>query len=88
MRRTGVASRINLKHDLETREKIQTSQLINRLQSFVNEEVTIDPVRLKAIEILLRKSLPDLSSVSVEGPGANGEHIVGVRWMNSPDEKL
>ena len=47
---------------------IQTSQLINRLQDFVfqKEGVEIDPVRMKAIEILLRKSLPDLSAVQMD----------------------
>jgi hypothetical protein len=30
---------------------------------------------LKAIEILLRKSVPDLSAMTLEGPGESGEHL-------------
>jgi hypothetical protein len=40
--------------------------------------------QLKAIEILLRKSLPDLSAVSIEGSGDNGEIPVTFTWMNQP----
>jgi hypothetical protein len=61
----------------KTRDAIQTSQLINRLQGFAlaEEGVDIDSQRLKAIEILLRKSLPDLSSMTLEG-GEDPIHTV------------
>lgn len=59
------------RHQDDVRKKIQTSQLINRLQDHaLSEEGELSPSRLKAIEILLRKSLPDLSAVEVTG--ANG----------------
>ncbi|QDP58770.1 MAG: hypothetical protein GOVbin1573_57 [Prokaryotic dsDNA virus sp.] len=63
-----MAARLNPKQDERARSAIQTSQLINRLQDFVfqKEGVEIDPVRMKAIEILLRKSLPDLSAVQMD----------------------
>lgn len=53
----------------QTRAAIQTTQLVKRLQHFALEEkgIEIDPVRMKAIEILLRKSLPDLSAVTLSG---------------------
>lgn len=58
----------------KTREAIRTTQLVNRLQGFAlhendgktGEPIEIDSGRLKAIEILLRKSLPDLSAVTLE----------------------
>ena len=55
----------------QTRAAIQTTQLVKRLQDFGLGEkaVEIDSVRLKAIEILLRKSLPDLSTVTLQGDG-------------------
>ena len=70
-----MAARLNLKHADDVRLKIQTSQLVNRLQDFAfgkpdpktGKPQELDPVRLKAIEILLRKSLPDLSSVRSKG---------------------
>lgn len=52
----------------QTRAKIRTTQLVNRLQRFALAEpdVEIDKDRLKAIEILLRKTLPDLSNVDAK----------------------
>lgn len=67
-----------------TRAAIKTTQLVNRLQGFAlaeNDGKTGDPIeidsgRLKAIEILLRKSLPDLSSISLEtGDGGINIHL-------------
>jgi hypothetical protein len=68
-----MAARLNLRQQEQTRSAIQTSQLINRLQDFAlaKEGVDIDPNRLKAIEVLLRKSLPDLSSVVLAGDDDN-----------------
>ena len=75
----GMASRLNPKHDAHTREKIQTSQLVNRLNLFVLSGV--DPKTKKPIEMsreqitvalgLLKKTLPDLSSVELSGDEAN-----------------
>lgn len=54
-------------HDEATRQRIRTSQLVNRLQD--NAMGTIEPElsqgRIKSIEILLRKALPDLNSVEL-----------------------
>lgn len=47
----------------EWRAKIQTSLLIERLQQHVLGKVSMLPTQLKAIEILLRKTIPDLSQV-------------------------
>lgn len=52
--------------DDRTREKIRTTQLINRLQNHVfsdDPKAKLDQSQIKAIEILLRKSVPDLSAV-------------------------
>jgi hypothetical protein len=47
------------------REKIQTTQLINTLQDFAlgRGRAKLDGPRLKAIEMLLDKSVPDLASI-------------------------
>lgn len=73
--RTGVP---NLRQQEQTRAAIQTTQLVKRLQHFALGErddqdavIEIDAGRLKAIEILLRKSLPDLSSVTLTGDAEN-----------------
>jgi hypothetical protein len=51
----------------EHRLKIQTSQLINRLTSFVNGEVKMEPAQVTAALGLLKKALPDLASVALTG---------------------
>jgi hypothetical protein len=62
-----MAARKNPKIDAAHRERIATSQLINRLNKIANGELTVDPIQLRAIEIALRKTLPDLSSVEYTG---------------------
>lgn len=53
-------------HQDDVRAKIQASQLVNLLQAHaLNGEHEITPTRMKAIEILLRKSVPDLSSIDL-----------------------
>jgi hypothetical protein len=58
---------VKIRHDEETRAKIQTSQLLNRLHGHVFDGVEVSQTQMKAIEILLRKTLPDLSAVTVGG---------------------
>ena len=65
-----MAARLNKLHQEDIRSKIQASQLINVLQNHAlgqTEELSMS--RMKAIEILLRKSLPDLSAVELTGAG-------------------
>lgn len=67
-----MAARLNKLHTEEIRKKIQVSQLLNVLTNHAlgdGEEISMS--RMKAIEILLRKSLPDLSSVQVSGDPEN-----------------
>jgi len=63
---------MNKLHQDDVRSKIQASQLINVLQKHALEGMKdFDPTRMKAIEILLKKSLPDLSSIELTGDPAN-----------------
>jgi hypothetical protein len=67
-----MAARINKRHSEEVRSRIQTSQLINVLQDHaLTGEGDMSPTRMKAIEILLRKSIPDLSAVTIGGDADN-----------------
>lgn len=55
-------------HQEDVRRKIQVSQLLNVLQEHaLSSQGDISMSRMKAIEILLRKSLPDLTSVTISG---------------------
>jgi hypothetical protein len=73
-----MAARLNLRQQDQSRAAIQTSQLINRLQNYAlgkteanDKVVEIDAGRLRAIEILLRKTLPDVSAVTLSGDEEN-----------------
>jgi hypothetical protein len=56
-----------IRHDDETRAKIQTSQIINRLTSHVLGEVDMPASAVTAALGLLRKTIPDLTAVSHSG---------------------
>ncbi len=49
------------------RERIRTSMLVNRLTDHALGKVKMVPSQVKAIEILLRKTLPDLQSRELSG---------------------
>jgi hypothetical protein len=59
------------KHDEQTRLKIKTSQLINRLNALVAGEVEMPPHAVTAALGLLRKVLPDLSAQELTGDVTN-----------------
>ena len=54
-----------------TRARIQTTKLVDRLQECGLGKVEISTQQLKAIQILLNKTLPDLSSVELTGNPEN-----------------
>ena len=58
-------------HQDDVRKKIQVGQLIKVLENHAlsekEDEKEIIPSRMKAIQILLSKSLPDLSSIQLTG---------------------
>lgn len=68
-----MAKRLNRLHAESVREKIKASQLINRLTDHALNGVELSSTQVKAIEILLKKSIPDLSAVEVSGE-LNGTH--------------
>jgi len=85
-----MAERLRKRHQEEIRTKIQTSQLINVLQDHaLNGESEIPPSRMKAIEILLRKALPDLSSTEISGIDGGDIPIgVGITFVNADTSKI
>jgi hypothetical protein len=69
------------RHQEDVRTKIQVSQLINVLekQALNDDAPDMSASRMKAIEILLRKSLPDLSSIELTGDPENPIETV-IKW--------
>lgn len=63
-----MAARLNPRHSDMVRAKIQATELINLLQDYALGHIEEIPSgRMKAIEILLKKSVPDLSAVELSG---------------------
>lgn len=64
----------NKRQQDQTRSAIQTTQLVKRLQSFAlgQDGVEMDATRLRAIEVLLKKTLPDVSTVTLQGDEDGG----------------
>jgi len=62
-----MAVRLNKRHQASVISKIQTSQLINRLQDHAHGKVDLVTTQVKAIEILLRKTVPDLKQTEHSG---------------------
>jgi hypothetical protein len=79
-----MAERLRKKHQEEVRTKIQTSQLINVLQNHAlgADKIDITPTRMKAIEILLKKSLPDLLSTEITG---DAEQPISIKVITGID---
>jgi hypothetical protein len=69
------ARTVKIRHDDETRAKIQTSQLINRLQSYVLGEVQLEAGQVTAALGLMKKTLPDMSAVQHSGDEDNPVNV-------------
>lgn len=60
-----VGVRLNRRMSEHVRAQIQTDKILKRLRDHVDGKVALEATQIKAAEILLRKSLPDLSSVEM-----------------------
>lgn len=49
----------------EWRRRIKTSMLVNRLQDNAEGKIDLTATQIKSIEILLKKTAPDLSSIAL-----------------------
>lgn len=66
----------------EAREKIRTTQLINRLQDHGLGKVKMLSTQVRAIEILLSKRVPDLARVEIGNTGGEPFVIKVVRFAD------
>lgn len=84
-----MAARLNKLHQADIRQKIKASQLLNVLQDHALTGSGEFPMsRMKAIEILLRKSVSDLSSVELTGAGGGAVQFeVMAPWLKPSIQK-
>ena len=63
-----MAARVRkIRHDDETRAKIQAAQIINRFMDCVNGNIVLDAQQVSCGKALLAKVLPDLQAVTHNG---------------------
>ena len=72
-----MATRKQLWHPDEVKERIQASQLINRLNEHINSEKpgTLDASQVNAAVKLLNKVLPDMKAVEHTGEGGGAIQV-------------
>lgn len=67
-----MAARKNTRIDQKSRDKIQVSQLVNRLNKHaLSDEEIMTSSQIRAAEILLKKKLPDLTNTTFEDEDGN-----------------
>lgn len=77
-------------HALAVREKIQTTQLVDRLQKFAlgDAKVKVTPSQLKAMEMLLDKTLPNLASLKHEVDAKQVVFLIDTQFDGNTDDQV
>lgn len=81
-----MAARLRKLHQEDVRAKIQTSQLINRLENHALNGLELSATQIKAIEVLIRKTLPDLSSIELSGDPDNPVAVQTIQLVGPDDD--
>jgi hypothetical protein len=76
-----MAERLRKFHQDEVRTKIQTSQLINRLTDHALNGPCLDASQVRAIEILMKKVLPDLQSIDLSATDGTLAEAAAYAWQ-------
>lgn len=79
-----MAARKHLSHPDIVRQRIQTSQIVNRLTGHVLGTVEMQQSQVTAALGLLKKSIPDLSAVAHSGPDGGALTVQVVRYTDKP----
>lgn len=66
-----MAARLNRRHQEFVREKIRASQIINRLEDHILTDLELTSTQVTAALGLLKKIVPDLSSVEMQATVEN-----------------
>lgn len=76
-------------HAAAVRERIQTTNLVEVLQDFAlgKKAVKMTGARLKAIEMLLDKTVPNLASVKHETDAKQVVFMIGTEFTPPPQEE-
>lgn len=71
-------------HAEKTKDLIRATQLLNRLNSFVNGEIELSPAQVQAAKIIIGKKIPDLKAIEHTGGTDNTQRFVveGLSWLS------
>lgn len=70
----------------DTRTRIKLTMIINKLHDHIEGKIDMSATQMRAAEILLRKTLPDLQSVSLTD-GDGQPTAFRIYWGDPPAEK-
>jgi len=73
-------------HAQKTREKIRSSSIVLKLQKHVLKGEPMEPSQIRAAEILLRKTVPDLTSTELTNSEGGPVQIQIVRFSDTPSK--
>ena len=79
-----MAARKQLNHDDRTRAKIRTSQLINRLEKHVLDDLELSASQVSAALGLIKKTCPDLAAIHNTH---DGKEKTLEDWLDELDEE-
>lgn len=74
-----------IRHDEETRAKIQAAQIINRFTKCLNGEIRLSPEQVSCGKTLLAKVLPDLSAVTLDGGLDNTVRVLSEKPISADE---
>ena len=80
-----MAARKNkVQQDEQTKRRIQASQLLNRLELFANNKVTMTSAQVIAAKVVIGKSIPDLKAIEHSGKDESPTaHSIEVHFVDS-----
>lgn len=76
------ARKEKITHDDKTKHLIRASQLLNRLNSFANNEIEMTQAQVNAAKIVIGKVVPDLKAIEHSG-NADKPVRLTVGWMKT-----
>lgn len=82
-----MAARLHKAHQADVRQKIQASNLIHRLQQHIDGNVELTSTQIKAIEILLDRSVAKLQTIQMTGENGGPVQIEIVNYGQAATTK-
>lgn len=67
-------------HDDRTKERIRASQLLNRLNDFVNGKCELSAAQVQAARVVIGKIIPDLKAIEHTGKDGGPISLTAVEW--------